>query len=338
MPIPVVSAAVASAQLSRDIVAVGTARANEAVEITAKSSNIVTRVLFRDGQSVRAGDVLVELDSAQARADLAIAQAAVTESTSQYNRSLELLSTQVLSKSQFEQLEATKLANEARRAAARARLEDTVIRAPFSGRVGLRRVSVGSLINPGATITTLDDTSSIKLDFAVPENVVTSLRAGLNVKARSTAYPEREFAGTVTSVDSRVDPTTRSVTVRALVPNKDGALRPGMFLTVDLQSEQRSALVIPEEALVPEQDQQYVFVVKGANVERRVVRIGARSPGTVEVLAGLAAAERVVVEGTIRIRDGSAVTDQAAGPTVAGPAADVKDTAGGTAPGRRSAP
>jgi membrane fusion protein (multidrug efflux system) len=344
MPTPVVTAAVRAEELTNQISAVGTARANEAVDITSKTSNIVTRVRFADGQAVRAGDVLVELDSAQARADLAVAQAAVTESTAQFKRSQELLTTQALSKSQFDQLTATKQANEARLAAARARLEDTVIRAPFSGRVGLRRVSVGSLINPGATITSLDDTSVIKLDFSVPENLVASLRTGLAVAAVSNAYPGRKFSGTVASIDSRVDPTSRSVSVRALLPNKDAALRPGMFLTVDLSSAQRTALVIPEEALVPEQSSQFVFVVDGGNAVKREVSIGTRRPGSVEVVAGLKSGERVVVEGTIRVRDGGPVRDSAAGAAGSGATGGGLATApnnapaGGVPPVKRSAP
>lgn len=310
-PTPVVTIAVRSAVLTRALSAVGTAQANEAVSITSKTSNIVSRVRFTDGQPVQMGEILVELDSAQARADLAVAQAALTESTSQYQRSKELLNTQAVSKSQFDQLVATKQANEARLAAARARLEDTVIRAPFSGRVGLRKVSVGSLISPGALITTLDDTSIIKLDFSVPENVVASLRAGLTVKAKSNAYPGRVFTGRVSSVDSRIDPTSRSVAVRALVPNSDGALRPGLFMTVELESDSRTALVIPEEALVPEKSSQYVFIVRDGVASKREVTIGARQPGSVEVLAGLAAGERVIVEGTIKVRDGGPVRDSA---------------------------
>jgi membrane fusion protein (multidrug efflux system) len=311
-PTPVVTAAVRSAVLTPALSAVGTAQANEAVNITSKTSNIVSRVRFTDGQSVRQGEILVELDSAQARADLAVAQAVLTESTSQYQRSKELLNTQAVSKSQYDQLVATKQANEARLAAARARLEDTVIRAPFSGRVGLRKVSVGSLISPGALITTLDDTSVIKLDFSVPENVVASLRDGLTVKARSNAYPKRVFTGRVSSVDSRIDPTSRSVAVRALVPNSDGALRPGLFMTVELESESRTALVIPEEALVPEKSSQYVFLVRDGVASKREVTIGVRQPGSVEVLAGLAAGDRVIVEGTIKARDGGPVRDSAA--------------------------
>jgi membrane fusion protein (multidrug efflux system) len=287
-------------------------RANEAVEITSKSSNIVTAVRFRDGQTVQRGQVLVELDSAQARADVAVASAALTESTSQLQRSRELLATQALSRSQFEQLEATQRANEARLAAARARLEDTFIRAPFAGRVGLRRISVGSLVNPGTVITTLDDTSVVKIDFAVPENDLASLRDGLAIEAVSAAYPDRRFAGRVLSVDSRIDPTTRAVTVRAAVPNADGALRPGMFVNVVLTRDRREAIVIPEEALVPEQDRQFVFVVVDGVASKREVRIGARRPGRVEIASGLELGERVVVEGTVKVRDGGPVRDLAA--------------------------
>ena len=306
-PVAVVTQSVRSQMLSSDLRALGTARANESVDITSKTSNIVTAVRFRDSARVTRGAILVELDSAQARADLAVAQANLTESLSQYNRSRELLSTQALSKSQFEQLEATKNANTARVAAARAKLEDTVIRAPFSGRVGLRRISVGSLINPGAVITTLDDTSVIKVDFAVPENKIATLREGLSIVAQTNAYTNRRFAGRVASVDSRVDATTRAITVRADVPNADGALKPGMFINIDLARDSRQALVIPEEALVPEQSNQFVFVVVGGKVSKRLVQIGARQPGFVEVVSGLVLGDAVIVEGTQKVREGIAV-------------------------------
>lgn len=306
-PAIVTLAAVRSERISQKLEALGNARANESVDISTKSSNIVTAVTFRDGERVKRGQLLVQLDNAQARADVAAAQAALSESESQYNRSRELLNTQALSKSSFEQLEATLKANRARLGAAQARLEDTVIRAPFSGRVGLRRVSVGTLISPGDVITTLDDTSVIKLDFMVPENFLASLREGLSIRATAPAFPGRSFAGSVASIDSRVDIATRSVTVRALLANDDGALKPGMFLNVTLANDEREALVIPEEALTPEAERQYVFVVTEGKVSRREVRIGGRRPGSVEVLAGLTAGERVIVEGTQKVRDGASV-------------------------------
>jgi membrane fusion protein (multidrug efflux system) len=306
-PAFVTLAPVRAERIAQKLEALGNARANESVDVSAKASNIVTAVRFRDGERVKRGQVLVQLDDAQVRADVAAAEAALTESESQYNRSRELLSTQVLSKSSFEQLEATLKANRARLAAAHARLEDTVIRAPFSGRVGLRRVSVGTLISPGDVITTLDDTSVIKLDFSVPENFLAALREGLSVRASAPAFPGRTFAGKVASIDSRVDLATRSVTVRALLANEDGALKPGMFLNVSLANDERDALVIPEEALTPEAERQFVFVVADGKAERREVRIGGRRPGSVEIVAGLAAGEQVIIEGTQKVRDGGAV-------------------------------
>jgi membrane fusion protein (multidrug efflux system) len=207
-----------------------------------------------------------------------------------------------------------------------------VIRAPFGGKVGLRRVSVGSLINPGTTITTLDDTSIIKVDFAVPENFLATLDEGQAVTAQTSAFQGRPFSGKVISVDSRVDPATRSVTVRAAIPNPDNLLKPGMFLDVRLARDERDALLIPEEALVPEQSRQFVFVVSGGKAAKREVRIGRREPGRVEVVAGLTADERVVIEGTQKIRDGSPVRDTPAAaeaqPAAAGAGASVTPRGG----------
>jgi membrane fusion protein (multidrug efflux system) len=267
-------------------------------------------VRFTEGQQVARGQVLVELDSAQVRADLAAAEAALAESRSQYQRSRELYDTRILSDSQLEQIEATFKANEARVASARARVNDTVIRAPFAGRVGLRRISVGSLISPGTVITTLDDTSTVKLDFTIPEAFLSAVQPGLAIAATSVAYPDTKFGGTVSSIDSRVDPATRSVTVRALLPNPKALLKPGMFLTVRLSRGTVEALLIPEQSLVPEQGDVFVFVVKDGTVEKRRVRIGERRVGDVQVLEGLAAGDVVVTEGTQKLRDGSAATLQ----------------------------
>jgi len=299
-------------RLALEIEALGTAKASESVDITARTSNLVTNVRFTEGQQVRRGDVLVEMDSQQARADVAIAEAALKESTSQYDRSRELYTTKVLSDAQLEQIEAAFKSNEARVAAARARLADTVIRAPFAGRVGLRRISVGSLVNPGAVMTTLDDTSTIKLDFTVPETYLAAVAPGLEIVAKSPAYPGQSFAGKVSSVDSRVDPDTRSVTVRAIVPNPAGVLKPGMFLTVHMTRSESDVLLVPEETLVPEQGDVFVFVIKDGKAAKRLVHTGQRRVGAVQVLDGLAAGELVVTEGTQKLRDGASVQLQEA--------------------------
>lgn len=311
-PVAVVAVPVRSEQISFDIEALGTTRANESVEITTKVVNQVTAVRFAEGQQVGRGAVLVELDSEQVRADLAAAEAALAESRSQFQRSRELYSTRILSDSQLEQIEATFKANEARVASARARVNDTVIRAPFAGRVGLRRVSVGSLVSPGTVITTLDDTSTIKLDFTIPETFLPVVKPGLDITARSVAYPDTSFRGEVSSVDSRVDPATRSITVRALVPNAQGLLKPGMFLTTRLSRGAVDALLIPEQALVPEGGEMFVFVAKDGMAEKRRVQIGQRRVGQVQVVEGLVDGELVVTEGTQKVRDGAAVSLEAA--------------------------
>lgn len=305
--INVVAVPVVSDSISFQLEALGTTRANESVDITAKVANQVTAVRFSEGQQVSRGQVLVELDAAQVRADLAAAEAALAESRSQYQRSRELYTTRVLSDSQLEQIEATFKANEARVASARARVADTVIRAPFAGRVGLRRVSVGSLISPGTVITTLDDTSTIKLDFTIPETFLTVVRPGLEITARSVAYPDTTFAGKVGSVDTRIDPATRSVTVRALLPNPEGLLKPGMFLTTRLSRGAVDALMVPEQALVPEGGRMFVYVARDGVAEKRQVQLGQRRVGEVQVVEGLAAGELVVTEGTQKLRDGATV-------------------------------
>jgi membrane fusion protein (multidrug efflux system) len=307
--VTVVTAAARREPMGIAIEAVGTTRANESVEVTSKASNNVIAVHFNEGEDVERGSVLVQMDDAGAQADLAVAQAALARSRSQYDRSKDLASRQALSASDLEQVEATMKADIAHVAAAQVRVEDTVIRASFSGRTGFRQVSVGSLVNPGTVITTLDDIRVIKLDFTVPETYLFVLRRGLPVSASATGLPDRKFEGQVTNIESRVDPITRSITVRAELPNPDRVLRQGMFMTVSLQGDVAPTLLVPEEAVVPERGRTYVFVVTNGVVQRREVRTGKRRPGDVEIVEGIAESERVVVEGTQNIRDGTAVQE-----------------------------
>lgn len=289
--------------------ALGNTIANEAIDVRSQITAAVTGIQFEEGQWATKGQVLVALENAEQLADLAAARAALVDSTSQVRRSEELYKTNVVSASQLEQLRAQQEAHQAAVHAAESRLEQTVIRAPFAGRLGLRRVSLGSVINPDTVLTTLDDTSRIKLDFDVPEVFIARLEPGLNVTARSASWPGVPFSGQVSSVDTRVDPVTRTITVRAILPNDEGRLRPGMFLTVTLLKDDVQALMIPEEAIVPERSKQYVFVVGDNDVARiREIETGRRRPGEVEILRGLAEGERVITEGTQKARDGEPVT------------------------------
>lgn len=288
--------------------ALGTARANESVDVRPKVTERVTAIRFEEGQYVRAGKVLVELEDAEARAAVAAAKAALLDSQSKYERTQELFKSDLVPESQVESSQARRDADRAALEAAEARLADTVVRAPFAGRVGLRRVSLGSLVAPSMVITTLDDTDTIKLDFDVPETALSHLATGLQVVARSAAWPDVTFEGAVVSIDTRVDPVSRTLTVRASLPNPKHLLRPGMFLTVELLRRDVTALMIPEQAIVPEQSRQYVLVVDGEGVvSKREVRTGRRRPGQVEIVEGVEAGEFVVAEGTQKARPGSRV-------------------------------
>ena len=307
-PVGVVIATARTVPFPLSAEALGNARANEAIDVRPEVTAAITSIEFDEGQFVQKGEVLVRLENSEPLADLAAARAALVESESQYRRSNELYQTRVVSESELEQLAARRDADRAAVNAAQSRLNHTVIRAPFSGQLGLRRVSAGSIVGPSTIITTLDDTSLIKLDFDVPEVFLSRLTTGLGVVARSAAWPDLSFEGQVTSVDTRVDPVSRTVTVRALLPNDEGRLRPGMFLTVTLLKEDVMALMIPEQAIVPERSKQFVLVVgEGDVVERREVRSGRRRAGEVEILEGLEEGERVITEGTQIARPGSVV-------------------------------
>jgi membrane fusion protein, multidrug efflux system len=287
--------------------ALGTAKSNEAVDITAKATNRVVAVRFREGEFVKQGTLLIEFDAAETRANLASAEASLRDTQSQYQRSRELFQSKALSESDLIQLEAKMLTSKAQVEAAQARVNDTVIRAPFSGRMGLRIVSVGSLVTPGQVISTLDDTSIIKLDFTVPESYLATVKQGQQVQARTTAYVDQVFRGKVSSIATRVDPVSRSVVVRALIDNREQHLKPGMFMTVHLTRSQGDVVMIPEQALVPESSQQFVYKLQGDTASKVAITIGRRKPGLVEVPQGLTAGDVIVVEGGEKLNDGAKV-------------------------------
>jgi membrane fusion protein (multidrug efflux system) len=301
----VVIEAVQRIPFGEEIRALGTAYANQSIDVTAKVANTIVAIRFDEGTNVQRGAVLVEFDRAQAAAGVAIAEATLADSERQYHRSLDLFNTRVLSQSNLDQLEATLKANRARLAASQARLNDTTVRAPFSGRAGFHRFSIGSLVNPGDVITTLDDTSVVKLDFTVPETSLPYVQKGLQIGAQSVALPGKSFAGSIDTLGSRIDPVTRSVTVRALLPNRDGLLLPGMFMNVTLNGLVRDAVVIPEQALLGERGTVFVFVIGDDSLaRRREVHAGRRQVGKVEIVSGLAPGERIVVDGLLKMRDG----------------------------------
>lgn len=310
---PVFVHPVAETVIEDRIEALGTLRANESVALTASVTETVTALHFDDGDRVAAGQVLVEMTSAEEHAQLEEARATVEEAWRQYQRIKSLQERQTAAESLLDQRRREWETARARLAAIESRLADRLLRAPFAGVVGLRNVSVGALVEPGDLITTLDDDSVMKLDFAVPAIYLALLAPDLAVTATTRAWQERRFEGRVKSIDSRVDPVTRTVIVRALLDNPDHVLRPGMLMQVELLNRRRTAIVIPEECLVPQGERQFVYVVDPADhsVERRAVRIGTRRPGEVEIVEGLAAGELVITDGTLKVRPGARVSIRA---------------------------
>lgn len=307
-PVSVAVAAVTTRTIIDVIEALGTTRANESVDITSKVTETVRQVNFDDGMRIEAGDILVQLTNAEEKAQLAEFRANLLEAKKQYDRISGLVTRGNAATSTLDEQLALVETSQARIDAVTARLADRQIRAPFSGILGFRRVSPGTLVTPNTVITTLDDISIIKLDFPVPEVFIPSLRAGQEIHARSVAYPDHEFTGIVSTISPRVDPLTRAVMVRAKIPNEAEMLRPGMLLTVSLVKGSRVSMVIPEEALVPVQNRQYVYLTDPTNhVERRTVEIGRRRPGIVEILSGLKIGDKIVVEGMMNLRPGAEI-------------------------------
>jgi membrane fusion protein (multidrug efflux system) len=307
---------------------VGTVRAYESITVTAKVAGIVGEIGFNEGQKVKAGDMLVQFDAAERRAEIEQTVAEASRAEALRNEvAIKLERAQALSRTgagtgaqvddltaQMKSLEGSIASARAQRRAAEARLEDLTIRAPFAGRVGTRSVSLGAYVAPGTRITSLDDLSKVRLDFAVPENLLGRLKSGQTVNATSAAYKGRIFKGSVSTIDTRVDQTTRTARLTAEFDNPDEALKPGMFLSVALEVSTRDdAVVVPEEAVVSEGLRHVVYPVKDSKVERRVITIGQRQGGKVEVVDGLKAGETIVVLGVQRVRAGAEVVARPVG-------------------------
>ena len=332
-PIPVTTVRLQPETFSERIAAIGTVKARESITVTAKVSELVEQVHFDSGDEVRAGAPLITLSDRQQRAALTEAQAAADEAERLYRRQSELAQQQLIARSQLDSQRATRDAANARVAQIRAQLADRVIRAPFSGVLGLRQVSPGALITPGVAIATLDDISAVFVDFPLPEAQLSVVAPGRPIGGRAAAFPGRDFAGTVETIATRVDPATRAAMVRAEVPNPERLLRPGMLINVELPGVERRTLLVPEIAVVQVGRESYLYRV-GADdsVEQIEVTVGARGGGKAEILAGAAAGDRIVVDGTGKLRPGAKIVEGAApasadgAPAGAAPAASAPST------------
>lgn len=321
--VPVTTQLVQPSAWSDTLQSIGTAKARESVIVTAKLSEIIQQVHFESGQEVAAGAALVTLRGDAQQAALAQAQASFAEADQLYRRQRELAAQQLVAHSTLDTQKAIRDSAEARVREMQSDIGDRRVRAPFAGVLGIRQVSPGSLVTPSTTIATLDDIARMHVDFQLPEAELASLNPGDKVSGTSIAYPGREFEGRVSTIDARVDPATRAVTVRADFANDDRALRPGMLLDVRVFRPERQALVIPEIAMVQVGRDSFVYRVKADDsVERVDVKAGARRAGVVEIVEGLKAGDRIVVDGTGKLRPGLQIRDAAA-TSVAG-----KDDAG----------
>ena len=304
----VVVASVGSMPFADRIEAVGTAYARESTTIASTVTERVVRLNFRDGEYVRRGDVIAELARGEEAAGLSEAQARLTEAQQQLARLRQLQQRGFATNARVDEQQAMVDAARAQAGGAQAQIGDRVIRAPFSGVVGLRRISPGATVTAGTEIATISDLSQIKLDFSLPETFLSAMRIGQAIEARAAAYPDDLFRGQIESIEAMVDPVTRSVTVRAMLPNPDARLKPGMLLTVSVLANPRTTLAVPELAVVAERDRSFVYKVDTENTALKTpIEIGARQEGMIEVRRGLRAGDRIVAEGTIKVRDGGKV-------------------------------
>lgn len=313
-PLPVTVEVVREQPWQDTVKALGTARARESVNVTAKVSETVQRVHFSDGDAVARGAPLVTLSGAQQQAQLQAAQANAREAEQLFRRQQQLASQQLISRAMFDQQKATRDAALAQVAQIRANLADRVIRAPFAGVLGMRQVSPGALVTPGTVIATLDDIARVHVDFPVPERQLAGIAPGQAVTGTTAAWPEVRFDGTVATVDSRVDAGSRSVTVRADFPNPDRRLKPGMLVDVALARGAAQALVVPEIAVQQVGSETFVWrVAADGSVEKAAIVVGGRVPGKVMVSEGLKPGERIVTEGVGKLKVGSKVAAGGAG-------------------------
>ena len=308
-PAPLIKvAAVDSHEFADRYEAVGTAIANEQVTVTAPVTERITRLGFSDGDYVRSGQVLAVLAQGQETASLASAAARAREAEQQLARISALRERGFATKSSLDAQLALVAATRAGASEARAVIADRVVRAPFSGYVSLRRISVGAVVSAGTEIAKISDSSTIKLDFSVPETLLSAVRVGQPILARAAAFPETPVGGTISAIDPVIDPATRAVMVRALIPNRGGRLKPGMLLSVALQSRVRSAVAVPELALVREGDGRYIYTVdKDRKAKRIAVSTGGRDGNLIEVTQGLNPGDKIVTEGVVKLSEGAKV-------------------------------
>ena len=291
-----------------DLWSVGSLRSDESVQISNEVAGRIAEILFKEGEEVKEGAVLLKLDDALANAEVTDAKSRLTLAQSNFDRA------QALSRSGSgteRALDEATSALETAKAAlqlSETRLAKLSITAPFPGRVGLRTLSVGAYVIPGTPIVNLEKIDLLKLDFRVPETVLSRVSSDKDVEATVDAYPGRKFTGKVYAIDPQVDVNGRSLRIRARIDNADLSLRPGLFARVIIKGlEERQVVRVPESAVVPRGDDKLVYTVVGGKAKENKVTVGRRRAGEVEILQGIEAGTQVVVSGQMNLKDGTAV-------------------------------
>ena len=297
-----------TATLRQTVEAVGTTRALQSIDIVPEAEGRIVDLAITPGAMVEKGEVLVRLDDAIARADLAEAEARLKERGQALNRIRQLRRTNAVAEATLEEAEARKAEALAQLDRAARRLEERTITAPFAGVVGLSNVDIGARVDQSTMIARLDNLAEVEIEFGLPETLFSQVFKGQPVSASSAAFPGQRFDGRIEAKDSRIDPVSRSFRTRAILPNPEGTLPAGMFVSLELTLSEAEHVVIPEESLVFQAAETYVFVIENDTASRRPVTTGQRRDGRVAVLDGLDAGERVAVRGLQTLRDGSAVT------------------------------
>lgn len=307
-PPPLVSARPVERHLFINMIeAVGTAKANEQVTIASSVTERVDRVLFDDGMAVSKGQLLAVLSQGQEGAALNGALAAERQAASQYERIRSIADRGFATKAQLDVQLAAMQSARAAASEARAEIGDRMIRAPFSGFTGLRNISAGAVVSAGMPLVTVSDISRIKLDFTVPETGLSGLKVGQSIQALASAYPGQVFTGKISTIDPVIDPSSRAVLVRAILPNEGARLKPGMLLSVKVKLQERISDAVPELAVTGEGGKRFVFVVGSDGKAKQVeIKTGLRDGGLIEV-TGVPSRSKVIVEGVVKVVDGMKV-------------------------------
>ena len=307
--LPVKAAVVSRGTVIDGVSAVGTLLANESVMIRPEIDGRIVAFHFQEGQLVRKGDKLVSLDASEVEAQLTSAVAAANLNRSRLKRSEELLAKNFISAQAMDEARENLNQSVAREAEIKAKLAKSTIRAPFEGVTGLRLVSPGAYAKAGQDIARLEGIGVLKLDFRVPEAYLRRIKVGQSLVINVDAYPGESFKGSIYAIEPAVDESTRTVLLRARLPNPGVRLKPGMFARVSLDLESReNALLVPEQAIVPRGDGRFVFRIADGKAQMVKVEMGVRRPGEVEILKGLEAGDSIVADGQLKLQDGAAVS------------------------------